>query len=74
MQVNPIKPMLKAPGTKRLTLTHGELLSSFALKFNLRHYVTALPDPVTAAEAARAAGNNLFLEQKYSEVWPCMKM
>jgi len=38
VQVDPIKPMLKAPGTKRLKLTHYELLSSFAFRINLRRY------------------------------------
>ena len=34
----PIKPVLKAPGPNRLTLTYDELLSTFAFKYNLRHY------------------------------------
>ena len=38
MQVDPIKPTLKAPGTKRLELKYDELLSSFAFNFNLRRY------------------------------------
>ena len=38
MQVDPIKSMLKAPGTKRLTTQHDKLLSSSAFKFNLRGY------------------------------------
>ena len=38
VQVEPIKPMLTALGTKRLKLKFGELLSSFAFKFNLRCY------------------------------------
>ena len=38
MQVDPIKPTLKAPGTKRLKLKYDGLLSSFAFKFNLRRY------------------------------------
>ena len=36
MQADPIKPTLKAPGTKRLRLKHDELLSRFAFKFKLR--------------------------------------
>jgi hypothetical protein len=39
VQVDPIKPKLKAPGTKRLKLEYDELLSSFAFKFNLRRYI-----------------------------------
>ena len=41
VQVDPIKPTLKAPGTKRLKLKYDELLSSFAFKFNLRRYTLA---------------------------------
>ena len=39
MQVEPIKPMLKAPRHKRLTLIYHKLLSSFAFKFNMRRYI-----------------------------------
>ena len=35
VQVDPIKPTLIAPGTKRLTLKHDDLLSSSAFKFKL---------------------------------------
>ena len=38
MQLDPIKPTLKAPGTERLKLIYDELLSSFAFNFNLRRY------------------------------------
>ena len=38
VQVDPIKPTLKALGTKRLKLKYGELLSNVAFKFNLRRY------------------------------------
>ena len=31
--------MLTAPGSKRLKQKHSQLLSSFAFKFNLRHYI-----------------------------------
>jgi hypothetical protein len=33
-----MKPMLRAPGSKRLKLEYDKLLSSFAFKFNLRRY------------------------------------
>ena len=39
MQVEPIKPKLKAPGAKRLKLNSDQVLSSFACKFNLRRYI-----------------------------------
>jgi len=38
VQVDPIKPAFKAPGTKRLKLICGEQLSNFAFNFNLRNY------------------------------------
>ena len=38
VQVDPIKPTLKAPGTKRLKLKWDDPLSSFGFNFNLRHY------------------------------------
>jgi hypothetical protein len=41
VQVDPIKPTLKAPGTKRLKLKHDEPLSTFAFKINLRRYNVA---------------------------------
>jgi len=34
VQIHPIKPTLKVPGTKRLELKHSKLLSSFAFNFN----------------------------------------
>ena len=39
MQVDPIKPKLKSPGTKRLKLDCDVLLSTSAFKFNLRRYI-----------------------------------
>jgi len=38
VQVDPIKPKLKPPGTKRLKLNCDILLSTCALKSNMRHY------------------------------------
>jgi len=38
VQVDPLIPMLKAPGTKRLKLNYDEPLSNFAFEFNLRRY------------------------------------
>jgi hypothetical protein len=38
VQIDSIKPMLKAPVTKRLKLKYDELVSSFAFNFNLRQY------------------------------------
>ena len=41
VQVAPMNPKLKAPGTKLLKLEHEKLLFKFAFNFNLRHYTTA---------------------------------
>jgi len=38
VQVDSIKPVLKAPVTKRLILAYDEPLSNFAFKFNMRRY------------------------------------
>ena len=38
VQVDPMKPTLKAPGIRRLKLKYAKPLSNFALKFNLRRY------------------------------------
>jgi len=59
-----MKPELKQPGTKRLKLKYGNPLSSFAVKFNLRRYITAgellsLSLNVTAGVAIGDAGRGL---------------
>jgi len=41
VQVDPMKPVLKSPGTKHLKPTCYILLSTFAFKFNLRRYTWA---------------------------------
>jgi hypothetical protein len=38
VQVEPIKPVLKAPGTKRSKLKYDEQLSTPAFKYNLHRY------------------------------------
>ena len=38
MQVDPMNPTLKAPGSERLTLRCDYLLSIFAFNFKLRRY------------------------------------
>jgi len=54
VQVDPIKPTMKAPGTERFKLEYEELLSNFGFKFNLRRYIQvavrnpADPSPATA--------------------------
>jgi len=46
VQVDPIKPTLSAPRTKRLKLNCDDLLSSFAFKLNLRRYTKARLEPL----------------------------
>jgi len=41
VQVDPIKPMSKAPGTQRFKVKHGKLLTVFGFKLNLRRYIMA---------------------------------
>jgi hypothetical protein len=48
VQVHPMRPTLKAPGSKRLKLKYGEPLSNYAFNFNLRRYTSA-PCPSTAS-------------------------
>jgi hypothetical protein len=42
VQVDPIKPTLKAPGIKQLKLYYDELLSKFAFNSNLRRYTVVV--------------------------------
>jgi len=44
LQVDPIKPAFKAPGSRLLKLKYGKPLSIFAFRFNLRRYTLALED------------------------------
>ena len=50
VQVDPVKPKLKPPGTKRLKLKGDVLFSSVAFKYDLRRYATE--------EAAAQAGTS----------------
>jgi hypothetical protein len=55
VQVDPIKPTLKEPGTVRLKLKYEELLSNCGFKFNLRRYSKeAIEEAQAAALALRA--------------------
>jgi hypothetical protein len=56
VQVDPIKPTLKAPGTKRLKLKFDILLSNFAFKFNLRRYIKAKSGKLVGMVAAGRVG------------------
>ena len=50
MHVDPIKPKLNLPGTKRLKLKCDELLSTFAFKIKLRRYTKGELITLTDAE------------------------
>jgi len=55
VQVEPIKPMLKAPGTKRLKRKCGAPLSNFAFKFDLRRYTMVAAALLTGADKTELA-------------------
>ena len=52
MQVDPIKPTMKAPGNERLKLKHDEPPSKFAFRLNLRRYFE-MHDKLDAALSSR---------------------
>ena len=62
MQVDPIKPTLKAPESKRLKLKRAMLLPTSAIRINLRRYNEddVFAEVVAKAEAAKNCGNDLF--------------
>jgi hypothetical protein len=55
VQVDPIKPKLELPGTKRLKLKCEEPLSKFGFKFNVRRYTVERVD-VRGRRSGRAPG------------------
>ena len=58
MQLDPIKPKLKPPGTRRLTLKCDILLSNYTFKSNLRCYnkgVELIEVPSSDGEPAAGA-------------------
>ena len=57
MQVDPIKPMLKPPGTRHLKLKCDELLSSFALKFHVRCFTLVFANAMRATNAPSRANS-----------------
>ena len=52
VQVDPMKPKLKPPGTKRLKLKCDILLSTSAFKFDLRSYTKGVDAPIASTLAA----------------------
>jgi hypothetical protein len=68
VQVDPIKPTLKAPGIKGLRLEYDILLSSFAFNFNLRRYTMppfsrSLADEGAAIKAFKLVKGGVFQEE-----------
>ena len=55
MQVDPNKPTLKPPGTKRLKLEYDEQLPNFGFKFNLRRYTVVAFSVLDAGRVSAAA-------------------
>jgi hypothetical protein len=64
VQVDPIKPKSKPPGTKRLKLQCDILPSTTALKSNLHHYTKELPETLDETlamlERMAAGGRGLY--------------
>jgi len=59
VQVDPVKPALKPPGTRRLKHKCVKLPLNFAFKFNLRRYIEAVTHAFEeAAEAGGDAGGD----------------
>jgi hypothetical protein len=54
VQVDPIKPTLKVPGTKRLKLKYDEPILSFAFNLSLRRYTEVRADGQVAVDMGEA--------------------
>jgi len=70
--VEPMKPALKPPGTKRFKLEYGVLLSNFAFHFNLRRYIPAIRAAGLIIDVRRNAGGNIdtwILERLRRVAW-----
>jgi len=62
VQVDPIKPTLKAPGSERLKLKCDEVLSSVAFNFSLRRYSKA-----TKVGGVKDGGYSLYIDINYAD-------
>jgi hypothetical protein len=73
VQVDPIKPLLKPPGTKQLKVKYYKFLSSFAFKFNLRRFSWGRRSPTAASRITRRRRQGLtlvhFLAQLEHFLW-----
>ena len=66
VQLDPIKPTLTAPKSKRLKLKHDELLSTYAFDFNLRRYTMAVPVVADVAEMFKAVDGGAMAAGAYT--------
>jgi len=81
VQVEPIKPTLRAPGTKRLKLQYYEMLSRFPFKFNLRRYnkeraakkAKAKQETVKGVETPGVASDDLVETVQVDPIKPTLK-
>jgi len=65
VQLDPVKPNLKPPGTKRLKLEYDGLLSSSAFKSNLRRYNEEAMLAVGALAYATGEGFEKYAQALY---------
>jgi len=62
VQVDPIEPTLKAPGTKRLKLKYDVALSNFAFNFNLRRYTEVSMTTCTSSARPRSEAFGVWMQ------------
>jgi hypothetical protein len=78
VQLDPIKPKLKARGSELLKLNCDDLLTFFAFKFILRHYTEATHAAVVrnlqkhAASAQRGGGQHTLVHGPPGRDWQIM--
>jgi hypothetical protein len=71
VQLDPIKPTLKAAGSKRLKLKYDKLLSCFAFKFNLRRYNWGATCRLREGDSREGEGQGLTLVHFQAQPKPC---
>ena len=62
MQIDPVRPKLKPPGTKRLKLNCDILLSTSAFKFSLRRYTEVFADNLEGVAAIHSTLLDAFVD------------